>query len=160
MHKEVLRFVKYMIKTMNIGHILSLLSVLLICLPVSASVYTEWTTEYNGPSGYEDRAMDITVDSAGNVYVTGYSWSGVNVYTSDYVTIKYDTKGVQQWTAQYDGPAHYEDSALAYGPGNHRQRADSPKPQIPVEHCGSLAAVRVHFHRQSPRKTWRRKNGH
>jgi hypothetical protein len=98
---------------LRISPLFCLLFVVLCALPASASVFTEWTAEYNGPSSKEDRAVDIGVDIAGNVYVTGYSWSGDNIYTADYATIKYDTNGNQQWVALYDGPAHYEDSASA-----------------------------------------------
>jgi hypothetical protein len=85
----------------------------LIVVSISATVFEEWTAQYNGPASLEDRAVDIAVDTAGNVYVTGSSWSGNNIYPSDYATVKYDTSGNQQWAVRYDGPAGYEDSATA-----------------------------------------------
>jgi len=61
----------------------------------------QWVTRYNGPANSEDFAKALAVDGSGNVYVTGYS--GVSFSPSgDYVTIKYNPSGVQQWTALYN----------------------------------------------------------
>ena len=59
-----------------------------------------WQATYNGPALGDDRPSAITVDSAGNVYVTGHS--EINFANFDYVTIKYDTDGTQLWVADYD----------------------------------------------------------
>ena len=59
-----------------------------------------WLARYNSPGNSYDQAAAIAVDANGNVYVTGYSYSGTS---SDYATIKYDTNGNQLWVARYDG---------------------------------------------------------
>lgn len=59
-----------------------------------------WTAVYD--KGGNDSPRSLTVDTTGNVYVTGIS---VNVDTNfdfDYATIKYDTNGNQLWVARYD----------------------------------------------------------
>ena len=48
-----------------------------------------WVVHYNGPGNRRDVSQGIALDGACNVYVTGYSWSGSDMDTSDYVTIKY-----------------------------------------------------------------------
>ena len=48
-----------------------------------------WAATYDGGFGH-DRAYAVTVDDAGNVYVTGESDQGAAT-GSDYVTIKYDS---------------------------------------------------------------------
>ncbi|MDJ0763518.1 MAG: NosD domain-containing protein [Myxococcota bacterium] len=68
-----------------------------------------WTVRYNGPADSFDGASDLAVDSAGNVYVTG--WGRFNPYDSDFITIKYDTQGNQQWVARYSGPDDYQNGA-------------------------------------------------
>jgi hypothetical protein len=55
-----------------------------------------WVATYNGPENDDDGANAITVDDAGNVYVTGSS--------SSFATVKYDTDGNEIWVRRYTGP--------------------------------------------------------
>lgn len=71
-----------------------------------------WIARYNGPVNNIDMAVALAVDPFGNVYVTGYSSSSYPYGTAwymDYVTVKYNNAGVQQWAARYDGMAHRAD---------------------------------------------------
>lgn len=70
---------------------------------------TAWVRTYNGTGSDEDRAYAIDIDNAGNVYITGASWGN---YYDDYATVKYDSNGVQQWVARYNGPASANDKAF------------------------------------------------
>jgi uncharacterized delta-60 repeat protein len=71
----------------------------------------QWAVRYNGTANNDDQAKVIAVDSLGNVYVTGYSTgSGTS---DDYLTIKYNSAGVEQWAARYNGPIDSSDDALA-----------------------------------------------
>jgi uncharacterized delta-60 repeat protein len=75
-----------------------------------------WIARYNGPGDSIDCAAAITVDDAGNVYVTGYSeGSGTG---QDYATVKYNSSGVEEWVARYDGPASDLDRAAALAVDN------------------------------------------
>ncbi len=79
-----------------------------------------WTARYNnGPAAGEDLANDVAADESGNVYVTGHSKNaGGNL---DYATVKYNTAGVQQWAARYNGTGSGDDGAnrvLVDGSGN------------------------------------------
>jgi uncharacterized delta-60 repeat protein len=69
----------------------------------------QWSRTYNGTGNAVDEALDIAVDAAGNVYVTGKSI--VTGSDFDYATIKYNTEGTLQWTAGYNGPGNGEDKA-------------------------------------------------
>jgi uncharacterized delta-60 repeat protein len=82
-----------------------------IRLASSGGVPEAWIARYNGTGNLDDVADAIVVDNSGNVYVAGGS-EGPGT-GSDYVTIKYDAAGQQQWVARYDGTAHDFDEADA-----------------------------------------------
>lgn len=62
-----------------------------------------WAVRYDGPGHNLDNASAITIDNAGNVYVTGWSRSGADYGSEDYCTIKYNNNGQQLWAARFDG---------------------------------------------------------
>jgi hypothetical protein len=60
----------------------------------------QWIARYNGSGNTQDRAAGLALDAQGNVYVTGASGEG-SQNLSDYVTVKYNSSGIQQWLARY-----------------------------------------------------------
>lgn len=54
----------------------------------------QWVQRFNGTGNATDRAVAVFVDGSGNVVITGRSFNGVD---DDYVTIKYNSSGAQQW---------------------------------------------------------------
>ena len=71
----------------------------------------QWVSRYNGPGNFDDLASSISVDQAGNVYVTGSSIGASN--DNDYATIKYSTNGVEQWVKRYNNITGGTDQATA-----------------------------------------------
>ncbi|HRJ84514.1 MAG TPA: SBBP repeat-containing protein, partial [Ignavibacteria bacterium] len=63
---------------------------------------TQWVGRYNGPGNGDDDAYTVKVDNAGNVYVSGTSTGSGTGF--DYCVVKYNSSGVQQWAARYNGP--------------------------------------------------------
>jgi hypothetical protein len=84
---------------------------LFVAIPVLLSAYS-WVARYNGPADGEDRAVAMTSDEAGYVYVTGSSagtGSGL-----DFLTVKYDpATGDTIWTRRWSSPGNLADHAVA-----------------------------------------------
>ncbi|MDF7812049.1 T9SS type A sorting domain-containing protein [Hymenobacter sp. YC55] len=74
----------------------------------NASGQLQWQARYNGPADNEDLPTNVVVDAAGNVYVSGTSYSATE---SDYATVKYSPTGQQLWVTRYNGPANGYDLA-------------------------------------------------
>ncbi len=75
-----------------------------------------WVQRYNGTANGSDKGKDIKIDALGNVYVTGTVVTrtvSTIVSESDFVTIKYDNRGVQQWVRLYNGTGDGDDKANA-----------------------------------------------
>ena len=64
-----------------------------------------WVRRYNGPGNLDDYAYALTVDTSGNLYVTGYSVGNGTSY--DYAIIKYDSAGNELWVRRYDNFVDY-----------------------------------------------------
>lgn len=77
-----------------------------------------WAAAFENPAtGFQhDQAVAVAVDGEGNTYVTGQSFNGSNW---DYMTVKYDAAGAQQWATPFNGAVNSHDtpSAIAVGAG-------------------------------------------
>jgi len=72
---------------------------------------TIWLKRYDSSGGARDDAADIAVDAAGDVYVTGTSWTGGN---RDYLTLKYSgIDGSELWVHNYNSGGDLRDTASA-----------------------------------------------
>jgi uncharacterized delta-60 repeat protein len=95
--------------TMKKNYIIIILS--LLCILNIDAVSQVWVNSYNGPANGDDKSTAMKTDAAGNIYITGYS-TGLGT-SKDITTIKYNSQGVLQWTARYNGPANSIDEAYA-----------------------------------------------
>ena len=76
----------------------------------NSSGQQQWVKRYNGPGNSDDGTNGtnaIAVDSSGNVYVAGWSAGTEN---TDYVVIKYNSNGDQQWSERYNGSGNGYDA--------------------------------------------------
>ena len=71
----------------------------------------QWVVRHNDTANNNDEAYAIAVDNIGNAYVTGGS---CDISTNmDYVTIKYNSAGIEQWLTRYNGPGNGDDGACS-----------------------------------------------
>jgi len=66
----------------------------------------QWIAFYDSPAKFSDGANALALDQAGNVYVTGSSMS--QSLSTDFLTIKYNGAGIQQWVVRYAGPNKFD----------------------------------------------------
>lgn len=59
-----------------------------------------WTVAYNEGEYTQVSPVAMVLNSSGEIYITGLSFLDGS---SDYLTIKYDSDGVEQWVARYAG---------------------------------------------------------
>jgi len=71
----------------------------------------QWVQVYDGAISGNDELLELVIDATSNVYVTGNTEASAANY--DFLTIKYNAGGTQQWLRTYDGPAASGD----YGKG-------------------------------------------
>ena len=73
----------------------------LFVVKYNSSGVKQWTKQLG--TSADDRGYNITSDSGGNVYVTGWTkgdLDGTNVGGEDLFVVKYNSSGVNQWTKQ------------------------------------------------------------
>jgi len=73
----------------------------------NSSGIQQWVARYNGPNNTKDEVRSMVIDESGNIYVTGHS-AGIGT-GSDFATVKYNSSGIQQWVARYNGPGNASD---------------------------------------------------
>jgi len=75
-----------------------------------------WVSPFSGPDN-DGVLISIALDDSANAYVSGFVFRGG---ASDWVTIKYDTNGVEQWSQLYNGPGNSSDGTYAIAVDNNR----------------------------------------
>lgn len=70
---------------------------------------TAWVRSYSSPGAAEDKALAITTDNTGNVYITGFSFQP----TRDIITMKYDAVGSLVWMSTFNGSNNGGDYGFA-----------------------------------------------
>ncbi len=71
-----------------------------------------WTNRYNGTANMDDRVKQLAVSRSGEAYIAGYSESN-GFY--EWVTIKYSSSGIAQWTNFFSGLGSGQPASLAVG---------------------------------------------
>ncbi|HAX49203.1 MAG TPA: SBBP repeat-containing protein [Ignavibacteria bacterium] len=97
---------------------------------LNSSGATQWSKRYSHTNS-EEYPVDIKITQSGDVYVTGYAFVSGNA--SDFLTVKYNSSGTQQWVFPFNiggeetglslaldasGNAYIGGYTNAYGTGN------------------------------------------
>lgn len=93
----------------------ALLPIALFSILLNAQINIQWESRMNGAGNYVDKAVDLELDSFGNTYVTGTSFSGASF---DLVTVKYNADGDEVWRSSYGGSGVDEAHALTLDSNN------------------------------------------
>jgi uncharacterized delta-60 repeat protein len=80
-------------------------------IKVNSAGVIQWIARYNGTANGVDHPIAIALDKSNNVYVTGQSYSSDGTY--DFATVKYNSSGVEQWNARYNGSGGGDDRPVA-----------------------------------------------
>jgi hypothetical protein len=78
----------------------------------NSSGVQQWIVQYNGAGNGDDGASALLVDGSGNVFITGTYYKDATD-SNNYVTIKYNSSGTQQWLSTYNGTGSSHDAATA-----------------------------------------------
>jgi len=82
----------------------------------SSTGVQQWVARYN--NGGHNRVNGMTTDIGGNIYVTGWGGPAILSGPGGYLTVKYNSSGVQQWFATYVGSSYDEASSVAVDAGS------------------------------------------
>jgi uncharacterized delta-60 repeat protein len=77
-----------------------------------------WVRRFDGDASSVDVALDMVIDDANNIYVTGYSETGSGAVTKDIYTIKYRSDGSVDWSVFYDNSENTGDEPVGIGLDN------------------------------------------
>jgi len=87
------------------GTILFFIALSCLCFsstPIFSQPNTIWAKVYNGPANLQDSSVGVSINSAGNVFITG--WSLGSGTGADIVTIRYNPEtGDTIWVNRYNG---------------------------------------------------------
>jgi len=75
-----------------------------------------WTAQYNGNGSSLESTERMQLDKNGNVYVTGFTDKlPLGESNQEWVTIKYNSNGVQEWAKTFDTVGSVYDADVAHG---------------------------------------------
>ncbi len=75
----------------------------------------QWVAIYSVPGNNWSILNALVLDDLGYIYVTGGSGdlSGSAIALTEFITVKYDSDGIEQWDTRYFGPTNFHDEATA-----------------------------------------------
>lgn len=81
------------------------------CVTIKYSSYgiQQWVKLYK--TNYDDEGKSIAIDDSNNIFISGISNGSTHTTQIGYLTIKYNSTGVQQWAHQFNDTLNGEDHA-------------------------------------------------
>src|SRR3989339_742024 len=85
----------------------------IVTIKYNSSGQQQWLSRYNGTGNFDDYPNAMVMDASGNIYIAG-EVRETGGQKKDYITIKYNSAGVQQWAKEYGTPSQDD---MAHGIG-------------------------------------------
>ncbi|HUM46181.1 MAG TPA: SBBP repeat-containing protein [Chitinophagales bacterium] len=83
-----------------------------VTMKYNGSLVSQWISTYAALAGMDDEPRDLIQEtSSGDLYLTGNT--GTASGGDNYLTIKYNSNGVQQWASSYNGTGNSTDRAYS-----------------------------------------------
>ena len=133
----------------------------LFVVKYNSSGTKQWTKQL-GSSGL-DSANGITIDSSGNVYVTGVTFGGLDWNTSaganDLFVVKYNSSGTKEWTEQLGSASSDSANGVATDSSGNVYVVGGTKGNLNgISNSGRTDAFVIKFHSSGTRQ-WTKKLG-
>lgn len=84
-----------------------------VVLKYNAAGENQWYSGYKGTDKGFHSPTGIALDSEGSIYITGVVPGAGGTTSVDYMTVKLDATGQQQWAKRYNGPGNGQDYPTA-----------------------------------------------
>jgi hypothetical protein len=89
------------------------LSRIIVCIFLAAKLYSQWINIYNSPYNDQSLTNSIAINSAGNIYSSGYLWTTAETNEDDFLLIKYGLSGDTVFTRTFNILGEDEAAAVA-----------------------------------------------
>lgn len=82
-----------------------------VVIKYNGTLVQQWIGVYSGAANLNDQPRDLFVDATGNSFIAGNTGTAANA--DDYLAVKYNNSGLQQWAYTFNGVGNFTDRAYS-----------------------------------------------
>jgi len=82
-----------------------------VLIKYNQSGVQQWVARYNTPENLDDYVNAMMMDKSGNIYLTGTTMKETANIKGDFLTVKFNGEGVEEWAVKYNGTGSGDDFA-------------------------------------------------